>query len=111
MKLFFPVFILFMFIQEHAFDYNKWEPSYRRSLEILEKLRQKVLSLREYHPVVYKEDELLDQGKFPAKSKSRPEVPGPLCLYTIEYLAKKVCVGSKCKYVTFSQLIKHCYGT
>ena len=42
MKLFFSVVILFMFIQEHAFDYDKWEPSYRRSLKILEKLKQKV---------------------------------------------------------------------
>ena len=111
MKLFFPVVILFMFIQEHAFDYDKWEPSYIRSLKILEKLRQKVLSLREYHPVVYKEDELLHQGKLPAKSKTGPEGPGPLCLYSIDYLAKKICVGDKCRYVTFSQLIKHCYDT
>ena len=106
MKLFFSVVILFIFIQEHAFDYDKWEPSYRRSLKILEKLKQKVLSLREYHPVVYKEDELLDQGKLPAKSKTIPERPGPLCL-----LAKNVCVGGKCRYVTFSQMMKHYYGT
>ena len=100
-----------MFIQEHAFACDKWEPSYRRSLKILEKLKQKVLSLREYHPVVYKEDELIDQGKLPEKSKTIPERPGPLCLYTIEYLAKNVCVGGKCRYVKFSQMIKHCYGT
>lgn len=111
MKLFFSVVILFMFIQEHAFDYDKWEPSYRRSLKILEKLKQKVLYLREYDPVVYKEDELLDQGKLPAKSKTIPERPGPLCLYIIEYLAKNVCVGGKCRHVTFSQMMKHCYGT